>query len=118
MGNKVVHFEIMTKGDAGELHKFYSDIFGWKIDANNPLSYGLIGDDDAGIAGGIGGITDPNMSGHVTFYVKVPDPEATLQEIEGRGGKRLMGPEEVVPGTTIALFLDPQGNLVGLSKGE
>jgi uncharacterized protein len=46
----------------------------------------------------------------------VDDPEATLQEIERRGGKRLMGPEEILPGTTIALFHDPHGHMIGLTK--
>lgn len=60
---------------------------------------------------------DPNMPGHVTFYIEVPDPEATLKKIESRGGKRLIGPEEIIPGTTIALFHDPHGALIGLAKG-
>ncbi|HEV8571469.1 MAG TPA: VOC family protein [Actinomycetota bacterium] len=61
---------------------------------------------------------DPNMPGHVTFYVQVPDPEATLKEIESRGGKTLMAPDEVAPGTTIALFQDPHGHMIGLTKAE
>jgi uncharacterized protein len=109
-----VHFEVVTNGDAAELAKFYGDTFGWNIDTNNPLNYGLVSDQDAGI----GGTPDPNMPGHVTFYVQVPDPEATLKEIRRRGGKTVMGPESGVPGTTIAIFLDPHGNMVGLTKGE
>jgi hypothetical protein len=58
------------------------------------------------------------MPGHVTFYVQVPDPEATLKEIESRGGKTLMAPDEVAPGTTIALFQDPHGHMIGLTKAE
>lgn len=118
MGSPVRHFEVVTNGNAEELAKFYADTFGWSIDVNNPLKYGLVSDQDAGIGGGIGGTPDPNMPGHVTFYVQVPDLEATLKGIESRGGKTLMGPEEVVPGTTIALFNDPHGNMIGLTKGE
>ncbi|MGH8937454.1 MAG: VOC family protein, partial [Acidimicrobiia bacterium] len=83
-----------------------------------PVSYGIVSDQEAGIGGGIGGTPDPNMPGHVTFYVMVPDPAATLKDIESRGGQTLMPPEEVVPGTTIALFRDPHGNMIGLTKGE
>ena len=36
MGNPVVHFEIMG-GDGERLKGFYSDLFGWKIDSNNPI---------------------------------------------------------------------------------
>lgn len=117
MGRPVVHFEVVTNGDAAELAKFYGDTFSWNIDTNNPLNYGLVSDQDAGIGGGIGGTPDPNMPGHVTFYVQVPDLDATLKEISSRGGKTVMGPESVVSGTTIAIFLDPHGNMVGLTKG-
>jgi uncharacterized protein len=118
MGRQVVHFEVVTNGDARELAKFYADTFDWSIDTNNPLNYGLVSDKDAGIGGGIGGTPDPKMPGHVTFYVQVPDLDATLKEIESRGGKTLMPPESVVPGTTIAIFQDPHGNMIGLTQGE
>lgn len=123
MGAKVVHFEIVTNQDAAELQSFYSEVFGWnvqnaEIPDGPPIVYGLVSAEDAGIGGGIGATPDPNTPSHVTFYVQVPDPEATLAEIERRGGTRLMGPDEVAPGTTIALFRDPHGNVVGLSKGE
>lgn len=118
MGAKVVHFEVITNGDVKELSSFYADTFGWNVDANNEFNYGLVTPDDAGIGGGIGGTPEPGMPGHVTFYVQVPDPKATLEEIESRGGKTLMQPEEIVPGTTIAMFQDPHGNIVGLTKGE
>jgi uncharacterized protein len=118
MKGKVVHFEVITNGDAGELGKFYADTFGWNVDANNEFKYGIVTPEDAGIGGGIGGTPEPSMPGHVTFYIEVPDPAATLKEIEGRGGKTLMGPEEITPGTTIALFQDPHGNVVGLTKAS
>jgi uncharacterized protein len=35
MPNPVVHFEIISK-DAEKLHSFYSDVFDWKVDADNP----------------------------------------------------------------------------------
>ena len=123
MGAKVVHFEVVTNKEASELQTFYSEVFGWNVERAQipdgpPINYGLVSGDDAGITGGIGGTPDPESPSHVTFYVQVGDPEATMREIETRGGRRLMGPEEIVPGTTIALFSDPHGNLVGLSKGE
>jgi uncharacterized protein len=118
VGRPVVHFEVVTSGNSEELGKFYADTFGWNVDTNNEFKYGVVSPEDAGIGGGIGGTPDPNMPGHVTFYVQVPDLEATLKEIEGRGGKTVMGPETIVPGTTIAIFLDPHGNMVGLTKGD
>jgi hypothetical protein len=41
MGAPVVHFEIMG-GEGGQLEKFYSELFGWKINSNNPMKYGVV----------------------------------------------------------------------------
>ena len=40
MGQPVIHWEI-EGGDADKLWGFYSDMFDWKIDANNPMKYGM-----------------------------------------------------------------------------
>jgi predicted enzyme related to lactoylglutathione lyase len=53
MGKQVVHFEIIGK-DGKRLQDFYSQLFGWKIDANNPMNYGMVRPDDAGMGGGMG----------------------------------------------------------------
>lgn len=115
MADPVVHFEIISQ-DADKLHSFYSDVFGWKIDANNPMNYGLVDNESAGIGGGIGAPPE-GYQGHVTFYIQVTDPAATLEQIESLGGKTLMPPDEI-PGTdtTIAQFSDPAGNVIGLTK--
>jgi hypothetical protein len=42
MANPVVHFEIMARENVDQVRKFYADIFDWKIDANNPMNYGLV----------------------------------------------------------------------------
>jgi predicted enzyme related to lactoylglutathione lyase len=117
MGAPVVHFEVVSKGEPKEVQKFYSDLFGWNIDADNPLQYGLVAKEEAGgVAGGVAGNTDPAMNGHVTFYMGVDDPDVVLKEVEARGGTIVLPTTEVVPGTTIALFTDPWGSLIGLSK--
>lgn len=116
MGNPVIHFEIISK-EASKLHSFYSDVFDWKIEANNPMNYGIVDNGGEGINGGIGGPMDDTYSGHVTFYVSVPDPAKTLEKIESLGGKTVMPPSEIPGGdVTIAQFTDPAGNLIGLTK--
>jgi uncharacterized protein len=50
----------------------------------------------------------------VTFYVEVPDVEASLQKAEGLGAKRMMGPDKVMEGVTIGLFLDPEGHVISV----
>jgi uncharacterized protein len=122
MGQPVVHFEIIGK-DAGKLRSYYSDLFGWDIDADNPMNYGIVqregntNADGAGIGGGLG--TGPEgYEGHVTFYIEVPDVEAALAKAESLGGSRTMGPEKVADGVEIGLFNDPEGHLVGVVKGR
>src|SRR5437660_870670 len=87
MGQPIVRWEIVSEGDPKEVQKFYADLFGWTIDADNPLSYGLIDKADAGVAGGISGSTDPNLPGHVTVEVANDrDPRA-----RGDRGNRRQG---------------------------
>ena len=119
MGRPVVHFEVIGK-DGKKLQKYYSDLFGWEIQSDNPLNYGIVSRegntnaDGAGIGGGVGQTPD-GYDGHLTFYVEVPDVEATLANAESLGGKRIMGPDEV-PGMGLVLgqFTDPEGHLVGV----
>jgi predicted enzyme related to lactoylglutathione lyase len=118
MGQPVVHFEITGK-DGKALSAYYSQLFDWNVDANNPMGYGVVdreqnlSPDGIGIGGGIA--TGPDgYPGHVTFYVEVPDVEASLAQAEELGGTRMMGPEEVMEGLVIGLFTDPEGHVVGV----
>jgi predicted enzyme related to lactoylglutathione lyase len=122
MGQPVVHFEVIGKDGAG-LQRYYAELFDWKIDAENPLNYGVVAregntnSEGAGIGGGIASGPTPDYGGHVTFYVEVSDVEATLAKAEGLGGTRVFGPAPV-PGTEIEIgqFTDPEGHLIGLTK--
>jgi uncharacterized protein len=111
MAAHVVHFEVTGK-DGVKLQKFYSDVFGWKLDTNNPGGYGFVRGAEHPITGGIG--TAQQGPGGVTFYVQTDDPKATLAMVEKLGGKILMPMTEVAPETTIGLFSDPEGHVVGL----
>ena len=119
MGQPVVHFEVIGK-DGDKLRSYFSDLFGWEIDASNPMKYGIVpregntNADGAGIGGGVGGAPE-GYDGHVTFYVEVPDVEAALAKAAELGGTRVMGPDEV-PGMGIVLghFTDPEGHLIGV----
>ena len=118
MGNAVIHFEINSK-IAPQLHGFYSTVFGWVIDTNNPIGYGIV-DTKAGtgIRGGIGPTTE-NFTNMVTWYIGVPDTDAALKDVEANGGKTVMPTTQVMPEpqeVVIAMFSDPQGNVIGLVK--
>ncbi len=120
MGQPVVHFEVLGK-DAAGLRSFYSDLFEWRVDADNALNYGIVprdgnvSGDGIGIGGGIGQAPE-GYSGHVTFYVEVPDVEATLARAESMGGTRMMGPQQVMEGLEIGLFNDPEGHTIGVLR--
>jgi predicted enzyme related to lactoylglutathione lyase len=120
MGQPVVHFEIAGK-DGPALQSFYSELFEWEIDTNNPMGYGVVtregntAPDGRGIGGGISQGPE-GYPGHVTFYVEVPDVEAALSKAEGLGATRMMGPMEVMEGLVIGLFTDPEGHTIGVVK--
>jgi len=110
----VTHFEINAQ-DAPATQKFYKDLFGWGINANNPDNYGIIDTNNkgTGINGGIG--ASQQGRSWVTFYVECDDPAATLAKAERLGGRRVMEPMESM-NVTYALFADPEGNVIGLAK--
>lgn len=114
MSAPVVHFEITGK-DAGKLQKFYGELFGWKINADNPMNYGLVEANEGGIGGGIGPAME-GAPGHVTFYVQVDDLQAYLDKAEKAGGKTIVPVTEIPDMVTFALFADPEGNMVGIVK--
>jgi uncharacterized protein len=122
MGQPVVHFEVMGQ-DGDKLRSYYGELFDWSIDADNPMGYGIVqrqdntNADGVGIGGGIGGPGPEGYPGHVTFYVEVPDVEASLAKAESLGGTRMMGPNEMMEGLVIGLFNDPEGHLIGVVSG-
>jgi predicted enzyme related to lactoylglutathione lyase len=97
----IVFFDIAGP-DAAKLKSFYSDNFGWSIDAAN-------------------GITTPNLKGtlrqdppETLIYLGVPDIDAALKKIVAAGGSVALL-RTVVPNiVTFALFKDPAGNRMGL----
>jgi uncharacterized protein len=113
----VVWFEVVGK-DGPALQQFYSQLFDWQVaDAGDGSGYGLVSAAEKGIGGGIGPSQDGG-AGHVTFYVEVDDPAAVLARAEKLGGRTIMPPMELPQfHLTFALMVDPEGHLIGLSKG-
>jgi predicted enzyme related to lactoylglutathione lyase len=118
MGHPVVHFEVIGK-DGDKLRSYYSSLFDWQFDTSNPMDYGVVNRDDnltgdgIGIGGGVA--TGPDgYGGHVTFYVQVPDVEATLAKAVEHGGTRTMGPETVMGTMVLGMLTDPEGHLIGV----
>lgn len=113
MPNPVVHFEL-TGADKAKLQDFYRAAFGWSVNADNPMGYGMV---EADGGQGIGGGVDGDAPG-VTIYIQVDDPAAYLEKVKSLGGKVVMD-VTVIPGmVTMAKFEDVAGNVVGLVKAE
>lgn len=116
----LVHFEIHGR-DRKKLEEFYRKLFGWEIQSMDEIGYSLVqpvpppAGAPPGLGGGIGQREEGPM---VTVYFQVPDPAATIREAEAMGGAKLMDPQDVPGGPTIAMFADPEGNPIGLVKGD
>jgi predicted enzyme related to lactoylglutathione lyase len=113
----VVWFEVVGK-DGARLRSFFSSLFGWQIaESGTGMDYGLVAAANGGIGGGIGRSQDGG-EGFVTVYVEVDDPAAYLAKAEKLGGRTVVPPTEIPSvGLTFAYFTDPEGHLIGLSRG-
>ena len=122
MGQPVVHFEVIGK-DGEKLRGYYSELFGWDIDADNEMNYGVVQRDGnttadgVGIGGGVAGGPE-GYEGHVTFYVEVPDVEEALSKAESLGGSRIMGPETIMGRMVLGQLTDPEGHVIGLIQSS
>ncbi len=117
MGDPIVHFEIRSP-NPDEGREFYRSLFGWRfIDAppEHVEGYTYVDSDSerATIHGGFSSVQ--GGAPMVTVYAEVDDIEASLTKAVSLGGTIVQEPTEV-PGVTIGLFADPQGNVVGVAQ--
>jgi hypothetical protein len=103
----VVHFEVGVP-DAAALQAFYAKAFDWSVDADNPMNYGLVENNDEGI-----GDVAENDAG-VIFYIQVADINAALETVKAGGGKTVEERTEIPGMVIMAKFADPAGNVIGL----
>lgn len=111
MADPVVWFEV-TGNDSKKMQSFYGELFDWKIEDNG--GYGMVAAGEGGIGGGVGSF--PSAPPHLTFYVQVPDLQAHLDRATSLGAEVVLPPTDL-PGVSLAMFKDPEGNVVGLVKG-
>ena len=115
MKHPVMWFEVLGN-DGAKLQQFYRSLFGWKMNADNPMRYGIVENNGRGIPGGVGAATHGTRS-WVTFYVETSDIGATLADAERLGGRTVL-PVTKLPETTIAVFEDPEGHAIGLVQAQ
>jgi predicted enzyme related to lactoylglutathione lyase len=113
MAAPVVWFEIAGR-DLDVLTRFYSDLLGWKVDADNPQRYGMV---ETGGEGGIpGGIYAPGAEAgeYVSFYAGVRGLEEYRERAGRLGGKVVQPPTPISETARVAMLLDPEGHRIGL----
>ena len=115
MANPVVQFQILSK-TPDETPLFYSTVFGWKVDAGNPLGYRRI---DTGSTEGIqGGIwqAPPRAHNFVQLFVGADDVKSLAQKAEGLGANILIPPTTLPEGDAMAVLQDPAGMPLAISR--
>jgi predicted enzyme related to lactoylglutathione lyase len=120
MAGKVVHFEV-PYDDVERATSFYRDVFGWQIQGIPELNYHIVttgpsGDQGPTEPGYIGGGMFARQTGVSTpvITIDVDDIDATLAEIESRGGSTVEKKIPVGDMGFAAYFTDSEGNLLGL----
>ncbi|WP_433012758.1 VOC family protein [Kribbella sp. CA-294648] len=113
MDNKHPAWIDITAHDATASRAFYTQLFGWRLQVIEALNYALIDPDDNTLPGGIGQQDETHPAGVVTYF-SVPDVDASLAHAEQLGGKTAVPPWEVPGLGRMAVFLDPDGNRIGL----
>ena len=111
MAAPIVHVEFKSANFA-RTSAFYARVFDWKTEQNGSGSYMKLEGVDAPSAGWVRAdlVQSP---GPITFLT-VDDLAATLAEIESAGGRILVPSMPFAGGGEIALFADPDDNVIGL----
>jgi hypothetical protein len=117
LDHTIVHFEIPAD-DVEKLKKFYSGLFGWKIEKTpGPAEYWMIETvsvDEKGntVRPGVnGGIMKRQNPEHKPVnYVAVESVDDYVKKIEALGGRMIVSKMEVPGVGWWALALDPEGN--------
>jgi predicted enzyme related to lactoylglutathione lyase len=109
-----IWYELMTTDPDGAA-KFYGAVVGWSVGERIPgnQDYRMIGRGDGGFAGGVFGLKQEELDHGARpawlGYIGAEDVDATVAQIEAKGGKTLM-PAFDIPQGRIAMVADPQGN--------
>ena len=113
----IVHFEIPAD-DVEKLRKFYSELFGWKIEKTpGPIDYWMIetipvSEKETALHRGVNGgmMKRQNPEHRPVNYIAVESVDDYVKKIEALGGRILVAKMEVPGVGWWALALDPEGN--------
>jgi uncharacterized protein len=120
MSGRVVHFEVPFD-DQERAQAFYTDVFGWDLVAMPEMSYVLAttGPSDQGPPSEPGFINGGMLArelpvGGPVLVLDVEDIDATLEQVELKGGTTVTAKQAVGDMGFSAYFKDPEGNVMGL----
>ena len=114
MGRPLDQWQIVTP-DPERHSAFYSELFGWTIDGDNPLGYRQVGSSDAGVEGGFWP-APPEASAFCQLFFTVDDADAALQRATELDSQIIV-PLQVLPdGGRMAVLRDPLGVSFGIHQ--
>jgi predicted enzyme related to lactoylglutathione lyase len=102
----------ISSPEAPRGRRFYQELFGWPVSLLNE-TYALVSGEGGQPAGGIGQAGPDSPYAGLVVYFRVDDIDDALARAVALGGTRVMAPAET-PMSRIAVFADPDGNLIGL----
>jgi uncharacterized protein len=119
--NKVVHFEV-PYDDQERAMKFYSEVFGWKLNDMPEMRYTMVhtveSDKDnmpkefGAINGGM--LKRDETSPGPLLVIDVPSMDDHLKKIEKAGGEVVFQKVQVGDMGLYARVKDPEGNIIGI----
>jgi len=112
----IVHFEIPAD-DVERARKFYTDLFGWRIEKAEGMDYWLITTSgEKTVDGGMMKRQDPKQP--ITNYIDVPSIDEYTARVEKLGGK-IVVPKAAVPNYGyFAVCLDTEDNTFALWQSD
>src|SRR5215470_11637299 len=115
MGSPVMQFQILST-DPEKTATFYCELFGWRVNADNPMGYREIQTGSGeGIQGGIWP-APPQTQNFVQLFVAVDSVAESVKKAEGLGAKVIIPATTLPGGDEMAVMLDPQGMSFALTK--
>ncbi|VVB70927.1 Uncharacterised protein [uncultured archaeon] len=110
----LIHFEIPAD-DVERAKKFYTDLFGWKLEKYPGVEYWMIDAQD-GIGGGMMKRQQPDQK--IVDHFKVASVLESSAKVEKLGGKVLL-PKMAVPNIGyFAICMDTEGNVFGIFEND
>ena len=115
----IVHIEFPAN-DPQEASKFYTDLFGWKIQTDPTFDYHMF-QAEGGPGGGFvktgtseAGGAHSYKPGEPLLYIASEDIDADLRKAESLGSTTVVPRTEIPQVGWFGIFSDPTGNKVGL----